>query len=142
MRRHEERSETMKNMWVTAVLILTFLAGTALAAGPSFQEMDADKDGKLSRQEIDAAAEKVFQEADRDRDGYLSEQEFKAIQGARSKFRDLDRNKDGKLSMDELRKSAYKKYRYMDRNRDGSIDVPESKVRRAPEISPLFRVYF
>ena len=132
----------MKNVWLTTLLILTFLAGTALAAGPSFQEMDADKDGKLSRQEIDAAAEKVFQEADKDRDGYLSEQEFKAIQGARSKFRDLDRNKDGKLSMDEIRKSADNRFRYLDRNKDGSLDGLETNIRRAPEVSPLFRVYF
>ncbi|MGV8078784.1 MAG: EF-hand domain-containing protein [Syntrophales bacterium] len=132
----------MKKAWLTVALILTFLAGTALAAGPSFQEMDTDKDGKLSRQEVDAAAEKVFQEADKDRDGYLSEQEFKAIQGARSKYRDLDRNKDGKLSMDELRKSADRKFDYLDRSKDGSLDDLECGVRRTPRVSPLFRVYF
>ncbi len=126
----------MKKAWLTVALILTFLAGTALAAGPSFQEMDTDKDGKLSRQEVDAAAEKVFKEADKDRDGYLSEQEFKAIQGARSKFKDLDKNRDGKLSMDELGKSADRRFQHLDRNKDGSLDGLERNVRRAPEVSP------
>jgi Ca2+-binding EF-hand superfamily protein len=81
-----------------------------------FDAIDSNKDGKLSKDELQAAhqamrdkhherGEAYFKAADKDGDGALSRQEAEAA--AREKvarmFERLDTNKDGKLTQEELR---------------------------------------
>lgn len=52
-----------------------FNAG-AMLAGPIMQHADANKDGKVSREEFLAAAEKVFADLDKDKKGELNERQL------------------------------------------------------------------
>lgn len=81
-----------------------------------FDAADSNKDGKLSKEELQATHEAMrakhqerhaahFKAADKDGDGALSQQEAEAA--AREKtarmFERLDANKDGKLTQEEMR---------------------------------------
>ncbi len=81
-----------------------------------FDAIDSNKDGKLSKEELQAQhqamrekhrerADARFKAADKDGDGALSQQEADAAareQAARM-FERLDANKDGKLTQEEMR---------------------------------------
>ena len=73
----------MKTLASTLMLMLT--AGTVFAQSgsdaPSFMQIDANADGRISKEEAraDARVAERFQEADTDRDGHLSLEEFSAI---------------------------------------------------------------
>jgi Ca2+-binding EF-hand superfamily protein len=78
-----------------------------------FDEIDADKSGDLSTQEMTAAKEKVLEEVKR-----------QAKAAAEEEFNALDRNSDKKLSAEELG-DARKDYIESDKNKDGSLDLDE-----------------
>ena len=70
---------------LVSTLTLMLIAGTAFAQSgsdePSFMQLDANADGRISAEEAqaDARVAERFQEADADRDGQLSLEEFSAI---------------------------------------------------------------
>ena len=81
-----------------------------------FDAADANKDGKLSKEELQAAHQAMrakhqerkdarFKVADKDGDGALSKQEADAAarEKAAQMFERLDANKDGKLTQEEMR---------------------------------------
>jgi Ca2+-binding EF-hand superfamily protein len=84
----------------------------------NFDAVDANKDGKLTSEEIRAAFSKgtftqdmrargdeMFKKADANNDGFLSEDEAaRASPRMAQNFAQMDANKDGKLSRDEIRK--------------------------------------
>jgi Ca2+-binding EF-hand superfamily protein len=130
--------------WGIVFIIVFFLSGLGWAADKSFQEMDKNKDGKLSREEFDQEAVKVFNENDKNHDGALNKSEFSRIKGAQSKFEDLDANKDGKVTMEELRNAARDRFDQLDRQRGNYLTEDDLKCspRYKPEASPLFGIYF
>jgi Ca2+-binding EF-hand superfamily protein len=130
----------MKKIIVLFVALFIITGGDVVAV--SFQDMDTNRDGKLDKKELDAAALKIFRKYDKNRDGYLDKAEFKAIRGARSVFEDLDANQDGKLDMKELRDAASGKFDLYDKNHDGVLDDLECSPRRRPVANPLFMIYF
>ena len=67
---------------------------------------DANKDGKLSKEEYDAVVviREDFSKVDKNGDGVISESEFVAARVPL--FEQSDKDKDGKLSEDEI-KAAY-----------------------------------
>jgi hypothetical protein len=77
-----------------------------------FDQIDADKDGKLTEAEIQAWRVAQFAAADADKNGSLSAEELTAMQMARAQARMADRatrmigkhdaNGDGQLSAEEL----------------------------------------
>lgn len=74
---------------------------------PGIEELDLDKDGKITREEFEAAgrerAEKVFSKRDANGDGSISKEEFLAKspeRGARA-FERFDRNGDGVLTKED-----------------------------------------
>lgn len=133
----------MKKMGIIFIIVVV-LSGSVWALDTTFQEMDRNKDGKLSREEFDREAVRVFKENDKNQDGALSKSEFSQIKGAQSKFEDLDTNKDGKVDLQELREAAIIKFNELDRKRDNYLTEEDIKCspRYKPEASPLYGIYF
>jgi hypothetical protein len=73
-----------KTLVAVAVAALIPLAGTAIAgdkdkshAGASFDALDTNRDGRISKSEAAADANLMFSSADANADGYLDNTEFK-----------------------------------------------------------------
>lgn len=66
--------------WFSALGFATVfgLAGVSLAAAPSFDEVDANKDGLLSKAEAAEVEGLDFARADTNQDGMLSRAEYQA----------------------------------------------------------------
>jgi hypothetical protein len=86
----------MKEMRIAAVAVLLAYGpavfgqamGMGMGALPAFSELDADDDGKVSKEELGAAipergVTRVFANFDKDEDGFLSKEEFDARAQAR-----------------------------------------------------------
>lgn len=140
----------MKNTFVMAALSAAILAGTGMqgvaqgmadamagkGARPSFTELDADGDGKLTRAEMENHRKARFAAADTDGDGKLSRAELDARMAERQAemrekmldrmigWRDVDG--DGSLSAEELQRGdGMRMFSRMDRDRDGSVSAEE-----------------
>ncbi len=82
----------MKYRTLIAVAALVPLAGTALAnegydknkAGASFDTLDTNRDGRISRAEAAADSTIVWSSADANGDGYLDTSEFKKAMKSKS----------------------------------------------------------
>ncbi len=59
-------------------LVLAMFAGSAYAAAPAFEEVDADGDGAVSAEEAAAVEGLDFEAADANADGSLDAEEYKA----------------------------------------------------------------
>jgi Ca2+-binding EF-hand superfamily protein len=74
-----------------------------------FERLDANKDGKVTKAEYDAARAAEFKAADKNGDGSVGKEEFAAYGDQRRgdfvdrMFARLDKNGDGKLTADELK---------------------------------------
>lgn len=73
-------------------------ADMSAASAKRFADLDANKDGTLSEDEMGRMA-RMMGQADADKDGKLSAAEFTAQQGTR--FDAMDGNKDGQLTKAE-----------------------------------------
>jgi len=120
---------------------------------PPLREADADKDGRVTRAEVDATIATRFKKSDANSDGSLSEKEFAAAipkpadrpkpsDGApkppegrppfkafdpAARFRATDWNGDGKLSPDEFALPMKAMAIHADRNGDGAISEDEMR---------------
>ena len=132
----------MKNAtFIPAILVAAVaVSGTsALAAGPkdrapvSFQELDANGDGQITKEEMTAHRDKRFTDADANGDGQLNLEEMQAAAQKQASdrvakmFEKHDANQDGVLSSDELPKPrrADKMFDRMDADDNGSISEQE-----------------
>lgn len=92
-----------------------------------FEAVDADKDGTVTREEIDAYREARVSNADADGDGALSIEEFDTLyrELTRSRmvdaFQALDRDGDGVISTEELDSRVNRIVDHLDRDGDGTI---------------------
>jgi Ca2+-binding EF-hand superfamily protein len=119
--------------------------------------LDTDKDGKVSKAEMEAAMNTTFTAVDTDKDGFLSKQEVDAARDALKAYRQkvkaepnanlakpeplprglvkrfdkLDVNKDGKLSKEELMSVADRTFERRDANKDGFITSEEFLAAKA-----------
>ncbi len=124
-------------------------------AGAFFDRLDANKDGKLTKDELpERAAERIMQ-ADADGDGEVTKEELEAArekmggrrggqgqggpnQAGRGQggpqagafFERLDANKDGKLTKDELPERAAERIMQADADGDGAVTKAEFAVAR------------
>jgi hypothetical protein len=115
-----------------------------------FVAMDANKDGKLTKDEIErfqsTAIEArrrernraLFAQLDTDRNGALSPQEFERIAG-RARIVNVqplivkeDTNKDQQLSMSEYRAGAAADFDRLDTNKDGFLSQAEAQAENRP----------
>jgi len=131
------------------------LAGAALAqpgpgpgrgddAGRMFEELDTNRDGRITWEEGWAVMTQRFQAADADRSGGLSLQEFGNLRQRRADapqppadraeryaerraerqaalFRGLDANRDRQVTLEEMRPMAEVRFRMADANGDGAV---------------------
>ena len=72
----------MRKEWT--ILAVALFSGTAIAGGTAFSKLDANHDGKISKQEAaaDPALEAHFSQADTNQDGALEQGEFAAMETA------------------------------------------------------------
>lgn len=82
-------------------------AAQAPALSSRFEQVDANRDAKLSQQELRASAEDRLQAADANQDGYIDRAEADASLPRLARFFDrIDGNGDGKLSVEEAQQVA------------------------------------
>ncbi|MEL7131895.1 MAG: calcium-binding protein [Pseudomonadota bacterium] len=119
---------------------LSTLSAMARDRGPDFSALDADGNGEVSLQEMQASAQARFVEADADGDGFLSATELEARAEKRAKDRSarvlarLDANEDGKLSPEEMRTNRRDPARFFERldaDNSGGISQQEFEQARA-----------
>ncbi len=111
-----------------------------------FKKMDADKNGILTRKEIEdfqratsmlAARQRnagLFQALDKDRNGQLSAAEFAGLPmnvpqpNAAAELAQIDRNRDGQATLIEYRAGKLVNFDQMDSDKDGVVSVAEMKA--------------
>lgn len=102
-----------------------------------FDEVDADKDGKITQDELKAHHDAKRAEVDSDDDGKLSKAEFlaKAEKRAERKFARMDKNEDGFITEDEKKmKKHHGKADYfnkLDADKDGALTKQELEAGKA-----------
>ncbi|MEY1556408.1 EF-hand domain-containing protein [Yoonia sp. R2331] len=130
----------------TQILMIAIAAGLTLNAvpvaaqdradRPDFATLDADGDGMLTLEEMQAAGAARFAAADADGDGALSAEELtaqmseRAARGADRMIERLDENGDGLLQQAEMQDSrmadrAERLFARADADEDGSISAEE-----------------
>ncbi len=151
----------MKRFLITTAILATFGGTSALAqmppqdgkrhmAGPArhhgpnqgqkkmFEQIDADKDGIVTQDEMKAHRGQIFDKMDRNDDGYLEgeekrlgRQKYKAKRKIHQAERKLDRkqeadtDKDGKVSYAEFATKNSPLFKRLDSNGDGNISAEE-----------------
>ena len=101
------------------------------------RKADADKDGKITKEELINAHEAKFKEFDLNADGSVTQEEvLKKLSSdhfekmAKRITRRFDANKDGKVTADEFKAHAEKKLYMLDLNDDGVITRDERPGRK------------
>lgn len=121
--------------------------------GALFDEMDKNKDNRVTWDEAWTYVQGRFSAADADRDGGLTRQEADALRptGGRRRegaaqpsadqaarrarfgdvlFRGMDANRDGRVTLDELRPVVEARFRGFDANGDNAVERAELPQRR------------
>ncbi len=141
----------MNNIALITSLGLAIMAGAAVASSDkpgkdhrphhSFEELDANGDGKVTREEMETHMQARFEGADTNGDGSLSRDELLArVKEDQAKRADKyvshmierhDANGDGALTMEEMRSRKHgKRFDKMDADGDGAISKAEFEAMR------------
>jgi Ca2+-binding EF-hand superfamily protein len=123
------------------------LTGHAFAAGPAaseFRAMDANHDGKVSRDEHAASAQGMFATMDANKDGRVTAAEMDAaherVTGQKAKAGDMpaadkikviDKDGDGVLTADEHAAGSRSMFDAMDTDKDGALSEAELSAGHA-----------
>tara|TARA_B100001057_G_scaffold473605_1_gene538276 strand:+ start:378 stop:821 length:444 start_codon:yes stop_codon:yes gene_type:complete len=132
-----------------ALLVLLSTGNTAIAKNfnsikilnpPTFENLDINNDGKLSKKEIEKQRDFMVESMDLNGDKMVSSQELIKRSAKRADFfakrmiKKLDTDGDGSLSFTELKKSQRWKLERMfyrlDKNNDGFISKEEAQTAR------------
>jgi hypothetical protein len=79
---------------------VTFAEFSKVQADGMLNRLDANKDGKIARDEGAGRGDRMWARRDADKDGFISRTELEA--GSKRRFDAGDTNKDGWLSEDEI----------------------------------------
>lgn len=101
-----------------------------------FKRMDANGDGKVSKDEAQGPLKERFDQLDGNKDGFVTPEELRAArpegarpagrpEGAGGFFDQLDKNKDGKITKDEAPERMKERFDQIDANKDGALDREE-----------------
>ena len=104
---------------------------------------DTNKDGFVDRAEWDAGQEARFKQLDANHDGKLSKEELfsqsrstsdRALERQDAFFRRMDRDRDGFVSQDEFMAQASRNFARCDLDKDGRTNTAECRqaLRRQP----------
>ena len=115
-----------------------------------FKDLDANKDGKLTKTEIQTAMtsraaqaqtemrqqlKTVFDKIDTNHNGQISLTEFQAQQKITAdpakvdaRIQELDTNKDGSVSAEEYRNGTLTQFDKLDTNKDGTVSPAEAQA--------------
>lgn len=124
-------------------------AGTGVAAAKPGQgergammaarlaEMDADKNGKITKAEAESVRVRMFTRLDADKNGVVTRAEMDAARAAMKGDHDggmrgmerLDGDKDGQITKAEALAAPYPMFQRLDANGDGVIDKAELPKR-------------
>lgn len=110
-------------------------------AGPGHQgagpgRLDKNGDGKITKDEAPARMQERFDAVDANKDGALDPQELQAARGKHGaqsgaeRIKRLDKNGDGKIAKDEAPAPMQKHFDAIDTNKDGYADAEELKAAR------------
>ncbi len=105
--------------------------GRRQKAGRSLKRMDANNDGKISRDEWGKSPE-AFNQLDKNNDGILTSDEAADAGRANVKraLRQMDANDDGQVTRDEWKRDP-ESFNRIDANNDGVITRDELKSRKS-----------
>lgn len=99
-----------------------------------WDNLDANKDGKVTADEMSERHADLIANADQDGDGALTKEEMKAYHKAKREERrakhNPDKNNDGVIDRTEFINAAQERFDKMDKNGDGVISEDEKKHRR------------
>lgn len=105
-----------------------------------FDKSDTDKDGALSKEEMQAARMAHMQGTDADKDGFITSDELLAQHMARMQAKKdkhftgfaakFDANKDGKVAMTEIQSHEPPFFAKADANGDGKLTKEEMKTAK------------
>ncbi len=101
---------------------------------------DADEDGAITLEEVEAMRGKRFAEFDKNADGVVDEAELKARIEEKIKkrierrvkrmTRRFDKNRDGRITKEEFNSRARERFSWNDLNDDGKLDGDELPRRK------------
>ncbi len=100
------------------------------------ERYDANKDGKISQEEIDTIRGKLLVEFDADKSGNLSLAEFQNLwlksnnQKMIRDFQRLDADANGQVTVDEYKAPFARLVAEMDQNKDGAVATDEIRPSR------------
>jgi hypothetical protein len=108
------------------------------SAAQEVSMMDTNKDGRISKAEHAMGAKKMFQKIDADYDGRVTADEMNAahkdmpsahsskpMKSSADKIKAIDADSDGVISAEEHEKGAQKMFTRMDKNEDGDLSQAE-----------------
>ena len=124
-----------------ALMPATLLAGEDERKGDAFTRLDTNKDGVLTKDELQAkGAARIaasFDKLDRDKDGMVTQEEMREArttrmaafkEQAQTRFREADQNSDGMLSKEETQAGMPRlaeRFDKLDQNKDGQLSPEE-----------------
>ena len=124
---------------IATVLLVSSSAVLAQAPeGNAIERADANRDGKVTRQEYIDARAAQFARMDRNSDGFVddadsgdrSDQSFVAKRAAAAMRGRIDTNSDGKISKEEFVNSPTVLFDRFDADKNGELDAKELEAAR------------
>ncbi len=124
-----------KNGWLIISAICTLTGASQAAAQPGrhgghFEKFDANKDGVVTTQEVEAAALARFNESDTNKDGKVTAEERKAAHQRKGDehFADRDANDDGVLDRSEVSRMPEQFFTKHETDKSGTLSQAEMQA--------------